>query len=65
MKNQEQYQLLMDEIVRSKPDLAKVKKAARALGLKAQGGLVEVMTEVLDFIDRGPGKRRKNPEVDL
>lgn len=65
MDKNERYQTLMDEIVRAKPDLSKVKKAARALGFEAKGDLMEIMAEVLGAMNRKKPARKRPTEVEL
>ncbi|MBX3033726.1 MAG: hypothetical protein KF789_11465 [Bdellovibrionaceae bacterium] len=65
MDKNECYRTLMDEVVRSKPDLLKVRKAARALGFEAKGDLVEIMAEVLGAMNRKKPARKRPTEVEL
>ncbi|HRO66437.1 MAG TPA: hypothetical protein PL182_02610 [Pseudobdellovibrionaceae bacterium] len=65
MDKTERYQNLMEEIVRAKPDLGRVKKAARALGFEAKGDLVEIMAEVLGAMNRKAPARKRPTEVEL
>lgn len=64
MALKDHYQILMDEIVRPQPDLNKVKKAAKGLGLKAKGGLLEIMAEVLESMPPATEAKRKPAEVE-
>ena len=65
MDKNENYQTLMAEIVRAKPDLSTVKRAARALGFTAKGDLMEIMAEVLGAMSRKKSARKRPTEVEL
>lgn len=54
MPDNKSYQVLMDAITDAKPDLSRVRKAAKEMGFKAEGDLLQIMAEVLRFLDRQP-----------
>jgi hypothetical protein len=67
MRKSAQFDELIAELLKGRPDLGKVRQTARQLGLRCNGNLVDVMAEVLELSGtrpKTPRSRRKSAEAE-